>query len=97
MPDLFVIDPNGFLQRERKGKLKPLFCPLASPNMTIKCGDWCTHFGEPVYDPKQMTGHEGGIVLTCQSSPALTGIILDQREAAQEKPTIQTGVITVGK
>ena len=98
MPDLFVIDPNGFLQRSRKDKLQPQFCPMASPNMTIRCGDWCPHFGEPVYDPKQLTGHEGSLVLTCQSAPVLNGIILDQRYApATEKPNTQPGVITIGK
>lgn len=102
MPDLFVIDPNGFLQRSRKDKLTPQFCPVASPNMTIRCGDWCPHFGEPVYKPTSQMQHAGSLTLTCQSAPVLTGIILDQRyapSAAQpvNQPTInQEKVITIG-
>ena len=87
MPDLFIIAPNGFLQRSRKDKLQVQFCPLASPNMTIRCGDWCPHFGEPVYELTGLTRHTGTLTLTCQSAPVLSGIILDQRyESEVENP-----------
>ena len=42
------IDSQGFLSLVRKGRRVPTFCPFASSNMTIKCGDWCPMFGEPI-------------------------------------------------
>lgn len=41
------IDSQGFLSLIRKGRRVITFCPYASSNMTIKCGDWCPMFGEP--------------------------------------------------
>lgn len=73
------IDSNGFLQLERKGRLKPVYCPVASPNMTIRCGDWCPFFVEP-----EMSGQQTGtLLLACQSKIGYQGIILDERETKE--------------
>lgn len=47
--DKIQIDNQGFLSLVRKGRPVLSFCPYASSNMTIKCGDWCPMFGEPVH------------------------------------------------
>lgn len=73
------IDFNGFLSRERNGKMKLCFCPTASPNMTIKCGDWCPFFGEPVISPLSKVPI-GRLTLSCQSKLTFEGVILDYRE-----------------
>jgi len=46
--DQICIDKQGFLSLVRKGRSVLSFCPYASSNMTIKCGDWCPMFGEPM-------------------------------------------------
>lgn len=47
--DKIQIDSQGFLSLVRKGRSVAAFCPYASHNMTIKCGDWCPMFGEPMF------------------------------------------------
>ena len=69
------IDSNGFLKRYRATKMKHCFCPYASNNMTIKCGDWCPHFGEPVMQP---SSNNGSLYLSCCGTK-FEGIIQDDR------------------
>ena len=46
------INKDGWLEIERAGKMKQQFCPLQPEQnafRTNRCGDWCPHFGEPVF------------------------------------------------
>lgn len=75
-----LIDSQGFLSVERiPGKMKPCFCPIASPNMTIRCGDWCPHFNEPVFHGTQDGIPIGELHLTCQSGTSFKATIKDER------------------
>ena len=44
----FEIDTRGFLVIYRNGHRRIIFCPFASKDMTIHCGDWCPLFGDVV-------------------------------------------------
>lgn len=71
-----MIDSNGFLAIARSGEFKPSFCPYASNNMTIRCGDWCPQFGEPV--PSNIN-KPGQLDLHCTDT-RLEGLLVDKRE-----------------
>ena len=70
-----IIDNQGFLAIGRAGVFKPSFCPYASSNMTIRCGDWCPQFGEPV--PSSIN-KPGQLDLHCTDT-RLEGLLQDQR------------------
>ena len=75
-----LIDSQGFLSVERiLGKLKPCFCPIASPNMTIRCGDWCPHFNEPVFQGSHVGDPVVELHLSCQSGTSFKATIKDRR------------------
>lgn len=78
-----LIDNQGFLSIERiQGHQKPCFCPIASPNMTIRCGDWCPHFSEPFYREVTPTGQLAEIHLSCQAGTDIKGKLTDNRKEA---------------
>ena len=71
-----LIDNQGFLHLERSDGCKPCFCPYASPNMTIKCGDWCPQFGQPANSSNTPTWDS--LTLHC-TGVILSGTITDNR------------------
>ena len=75
-----LIDSQGFLSVERiLGKMKPCFCPIASPNMTIRCGDWCPHFNEPFFLDARAGDPVAELRLSCQSGTSFKATIKDER------------------
>ena len=43
-----MITEGGVLYVERRGRLVSAVCPFSSTeNVSVKCGEWCSHFGEP--------------------------------------------------
>ena len=71
-----LIDNQGFLYLERPDGCKPCFCPYASPNMTIRCGDWCPQFGQPTSSDNPMI--LDSLPLHC-TGVILKGAITDDR------------------
>ena len=66
------IDWHGTLCIERAGKPKRQLCPYSSAEL-IHCGDWCSLFGEPVFEPG------GDSTITICQGRVLSGEIVDER------------------
>lgn len=50
-----LINTKGYLELERKGKVRPQYCPFSSNHNWNNCGEWCPHFGEPQLDKNEGT------------------------------------------
>lgn len=76
------ISSTGHLSLERRGIMRSAACPFATfPEYSPRpqCGDWCSHFGEPVKFPVNQSEYKW--MLTLCHGRALNLIdVIDNRE-----------------
>ena len=54
-----LIDEDGRLHIERAGTYRQQTCPFSfAIGMTTSCGDWCPHFGEPVFFSEEIIDND---------------------------------------
>jgi hypothetical protein len=69
-----IINKDGSLSVERKGKLQLQFCPFNKDEGGVHCGDWCPLFEEKVL------GEINIVCLHCSDGEYCIEITKDERE-----------------
>jgi len=77
------IDKFGHLFIYRKSRYRAQCCPFinSSENMSICCGDWCPHFGEPEFHEIPSAGKiiKEWILRICQNKILVFDEFIDER------------------